>query len=506
MTPRFLLSRLLLVLALVAGPLPALASKVALVIGMGSYQHVIQLKNTVHDARNIGATLESAGFSVTYAIDTPQADLVKTLNTFAFQAETADIALIYYAGHGVEASGENFLIPVDAQVASNADIQRVGISLAQLLKTVESARKMRIVILDACRNNPFGDLIDTSVKPDPAKTGTAGDSRSTGVSGLAPVNPDLGTLVAFAAREGQVALDGVGGDSPYATALMQVLGKPDLEVSLMFRQVRDEVLAQTHNLQEPYTYGSLSGTPYYLAGATGGTPDVASVTDKRQAWAEAYAKPDQEQQLRALAEHGDTRSMLGLAYIRQNPNDPRYNPTEAASFLQRAADAGAADAQFELARIYEQGLGVPADPAKALALYQASAAQNYADALNDLGFLYFQGDLGLKVDQVKGIDYFRQAADQRQSEAMFNYAGMIDNGLVPGAGPDQSAAYLYQALRSGNEKVLSQMTDNATTFTLQTRVALQKILKDHQFYDGKTNGKFTDSTKKALRLAFGLAG
>jgi hypothetical protein len=492
-------------LILLLAPLPAMADKVALVIGMGAYEHVIQLKNTINDARNVGAALEKVGFKVTYAIDSTQNELLDTMQTFSFEAETADIALIYYAGHGVEASGENYLIPVDANVKSNKDVQRVGVSLAQMLKVVESARKMRVVILDACRNNPFGDLIDTTAKPDPAKTGT-NDSRSTGVAGLAPVNPDLGTLVAFAAKEGQVALDGTGGDSPYATALMQHLGQPDLEISLMFRKVRDDVLKQTQNLQEPYTYGSLSGTPFYLAGASEGGTDVAQVADTKVAWSEAYSRPDQEEQLRALADHGDTRSMMGLAYIRQNPQDKRFNPKEAADYFQRAADAGAPDAQYELAKLYEQGLGVPPDPAKALALYQQSAAQGFPDAINDLGFLYFQGGLGLAADQAKGVALFGQAADLRHPEAMFNYAGMIDEGLVPGKTPTDAAKYLYQALRSGSDQVLNQLTTNANSFKPKTLIALQKILKDHQFFTGKTDGKFGPSSVAAIKVAYGLKG
>ena len=494
---------LALLAVLLLAPLQAMAAKVALVIGMGTYQHVVNLKNTLNDARNVGAKLEQVGFKVTYAIDATQTELLDMMQTFSFDAETADIALVYYAGHGVEASGENYLIPVDANVKSNKDVQRVGISLKQVLKTVESARKMRVVILDACRNNPFGDLIDTTVKADPAAA-TSNDNRGTGPGGLAPVNPDLGTLVAYAQKDGQVALDGVGDDSPFAIALIGTLDQPSLEISLMFRQVRDKVLKATNNLQEPYIYGSLSGTPYYLAGTADGGTDIAQVSDPRVAWADV--KPDQEQQLRALADQGDTRSMIGLAYIRQNPQDSRYNPAEAVKYFTRAADAGAADAQFELAKIYEQGLGVTPDPAKALELYQKSAAQGFADAINDLGFLYFQGGLGLAPDQAKGIDYFRQAADLRHPEAMFNYAGMIDNGAIPGQGPADAAKYLYQALRAGSEDVMTQLTTNGDSFTPKTRSALQKLLKEHQFYTGKTDGKFSAPTLAAIRMAFGLKG
>ena len=275
---------------------------------------------------------------------------------------------------------------------------------------------------------------------------------------------------------------------------------------MMFRQVRDEVLKQTNNLQEPWTTGSLSGTPFYLAGASEGATDVAQVADTKVAWSEAYSKPDQEQQLRALADGGDTRSMMGLAFIRQNPQDKRFSPAEAAKYFQRAADAGAADAEYELAKVYEQGLGVDPDPDKALKLYQASAAQGYPDAINDLGFLYFQGGLGLTTDKAKGVDLFRQAADLRHPEAMFNYAGMIDEGLVSSKGPADAAGYLYQALRSGSDQVLNQLTTNSGSFKVKTLGELQKLLKQHQFFAGKTDGKFGASSIAAIKIAYGLKG
>ncbi len=486
---------------LLASSLQAMAERVALVIGMGAYEHVVQLKNTINDANAVAAKLQEVGFKVTLATDKTQVELLDIMQAFSFQAETADLALVYYAGHGVEVQGINYLIPIDANVKSNKDVVRVAISLDDVLKTVESARKMRVVILDSCRNNPFGDLVDTNAgKPEQASTD--GGTRSTGVQGLAPVNPDLGTLVAFAAKGGQVALDGADGHSPYATALMQAFTQPNLEISLMFRKVRDDVLAQTKNLQEPYTYGSLSGTPFYLAGSSGGSIDVAAESDPRVAWADI--KPEQEQQLRALADGGDTRSMLGLAYIRLNPKESRYNPKEAVEYLTRAAAAGAADAQFELAKLYEQGTGVPADPARALELYQASAAQGFADAVNDLGFLYYQGGLGLTPDHAKGLDLFRQAADLRHPEAMFNYAALIDDGAVAGKGPEDSAKYLYQALRSGSDAVLKQLTSDPAMFSVKTRTALQKILKSHNFYEGPLDGDFGRTTQGAIKVAFGL--
>ena len=135
------------------------ADRVALVIGMAQYRNVPALTNTVNDAQLLATTLDRIGFDVTTLIDATQEELRGELEKFAFRSETADLALIYFAGHGVEVAGENFLLPVDVNVRSNKDVQRQSISLKDLLKVVDSARKMRIVILDSCRDNPLGDAI-----------------------------------------------------------------------------------------------------------------------------------------------------------------------------------------------------------------------------------------------------------------------------------------------------------------------------------------------------------
>ncbi|MFD2853852.1 caspase family protein [Seohaeicola zhoushanensis] len=477
----------------------AAPDRVALVLGNGAYQTIEPLSNTRNDAQAMANTLSSIGFDVTLALDATSTQTFELLDEFAFRAETADLALIYYAGHGVEVQGENFLIPVDANVASNRDVQRQSVSLKQLLSAVERARKMRVVILDSCRNNPLGDLIDlndTDTKLQPTEDATRG------VGGLAPADPDRGTLVAFAAKDGQVALDGSGDNSPYAMALMEKMVVPGLEISLMFRQVRDRVLEITHNLQEPHTYGSLSGVPFYMAGPAKGQADVDN-GDALSAWTKI--KPDQEQQLLALAELGDTRSMLGLAYMRLNPNEGRFNPKEAVSFLERAAKAGSPEAQFELAKLYERGTGVERDEARALELYQEAADQDFADAINDLGFLHYQGGLGLPADPKRALEYFERAADLRHPQAQFNFAALIDDGLIPTKGPEDAAGYLYEALRSGSSDVLNLLSERPNMFTRQTRRALQGKLKEHGFYAGGLDGEFGAGTKKSIRLAYGLS-
>jgi len=486
---------------MVAGTVVMAASdRVALVVGMGAYGTIPKLENTLNDARSIAGTLEDIGFDVTLSTDATGAEFRQLLDDFAFRSETADLALIYFAGHGVEVQGENFMIPVDADVRSNLDVQRQSVSLKQMLAAVEHARKMRIVILDSCRDNPLGDAIDLNQVTATATETT--DATTRGGGGLAAANPDRGTLVAFAAKDGQVALDGDGANSPFATALIEKMVRPGLEISLMFRQVRDRVLQKTNNLQEPHTYGSLTGVPFYLAGPAEGQQDISGASGA-DAW--AAIRPDQEAQLVALADLGDTRSMLGLAYMRLNPNEGRFDPSAAVALLERAVAAGSPEAQFELAKLYERGTGVPVDHARALALYQAAADQDFADAINDLGFLHYQGGLGLPADPKRALRFFERAADLRHPQALFNFAALIDDGLIPTKGPEDAAKYLYAALRSGSTDVLNLLSERPAMFTSATRKALQEELKRYEFYAGSIDGDFGPGTQRGIRKAYGLS-
>lgn len=233
----------------------ASSRRVALVIGNSGYKTVSTLLNPARDAAALAAMLRGIGFQIVRLEgDVSRDKFVDTLRNFARDAADADWALIYFAGHGLEINGTNYLVPVDAKFESDLDVQYEALPLDRLLSAVEGAKQMRIVILDACRDNPF----TRSMKRTAA-------TRSIG-RGLARIEPDAGTLVAYAAKGGQVALDGDGSNSPFALALLKHLPTPGLEIGKLFRQIRDDVMMATGRQQEPFVYGSLPGSDFYFVG------------------------------------------------------------------------------------------------------------------------------------------------------------------------------------------------------------------------------------------------
>jgi uncharacterized caspase-like protein len=229
---------------------PALAEKrVALIIGNSAYEKVSRLANPSNDAAVVAQTLRSVGFeSVDLRHDLKIAEMRRALRDFVEASRDADVAVVYYAGHGIEVDGTNYLIPVDAVLERDTDIYDEAMSLDRVLVAVEPARKLRLVILDACRDSPFARSMKRTIA-----------SRSIG-RGLAKVEPaNNNTLIAFASKAGTPAADGDDGNSPFTSALVKQLTRPGLDLRKAFGYVRDEVLKATGNRQEPYLYGSLGG-------------------------------------------------------------------------------------------------------------------------------------------------------------------------------------------------------------------------------------------------------
>src|ERR1700737_3290198 len=229
---------------------PAHAEKrVALVLGNSAYKNVPPLPNPVNDGAMIAATLKSAGFDVVDSrSDLPALEMRRALRDFADRARDADIAVIYYAGHGMEVDGTNYLIPVDAKLERDTDVYDEALSLDRVLVAIEPAKKLRLVILDACRDNPFAKTMKRTV---------ASRGIGQGLAKVEPTSPNV--LIAYSAKAGSTAADGDGKNSPFTMALSKHLTTPGLDVRRAFGYVRDDVPRSTGNRQEPFVYGSLGG-------------------------------------------------------------------------------------------------------------------------------------------------------------------------------------------------------------------------------------------------------
>jgi uncharacterized caspase-like protein len=230
---------------------------------MSKYQQVPRLANPARDADVVAALFKQAGFdTVNNQRDLGIVDLRRVIREFSETSRDADIAVVYYAGHGIEVDGTNYLVPADAKLVSDFDIEDETVSLDRVLKALEGTKRLRLVILDACRDNPFANTMKRSLA-----------SRSVG-RGLAKIEPAMSdTLIAFAAKAGAVASDGDGANSPFAMALVKHIAEPGLDLRLAFGRVRDDVLKSTGNRQEPFVYGSLGGQTMSLV------PPAAKLVD-----------------------------------------------------------------------------------------------------------------------------------------------------------------------------------------------------------------------------------
>jgi len=241
-------------LALLFWPAVLLAEgRYALVLGNSSYANVPNLDNPRNDAGDVAQAFRKLGYEVTDAYDLRFTEMNAALRSFRRSIVGADHAVIYFAGHGLELNGRNFLIPVDAELKNDFDVVYEAVPLDAVVQAASSASKLSLVILDACRDNPFLAQM------------TRGTSTRNFTRGLASYTPQGNSLLAYAARDGAVALDGNGRNSPFAKAILTTIHEPGLEISRFFRLVRDKVLTATGGFQEPFVYGSLSADAIYFS-------------------------------------------------------------------------------------------------------------------------------------------------------------------------------------------------------------------------------------------------
>ncbi|RZN09327.1 peptidase C14, caspase catalytic subunit p20 [Bradyrhizobium genosp. SA-3] len=250
-----------------AGPAPTPApvapgKRMALVIGNGAYAHVKALPNPPNDARAIAKSLRDIGFTVSEGIDLDRAAMQKVTRDFLREAARAQVAVVYYAGHGVQVDGRNYLIPVDVELKPGANMTEAMIETDTIMAGLDDQVRTNILIFDACRNNPMAQQV-ASVGGNRGIEGAPGLAAPTSLGTGATLG--AGTLIAYATAPGQVALDGEGANSPFSAALSRHIGTPGLEVQQMLTRVRAEVVSTTKNKQVPWSNSSLLGEVYLAA-------------------------------------------------------------------------------------------------------------------------------------------------------------------------------------------------------------------------------------------------
>ncbi|MCI4665246.1 MAG: caspase family protein [Neomegalonema sp.] len=429
-----------LALALDAAGANALARSVALVIGNAGYKHAAMLRNPLNDADDVAKALKALGFEVTLKKDLPRNGLNDAIDRFGDASAGADIAVLYFAGHGVEVDGQNYLVPVDAKLTHVRHVRARTTSLRTAVDAVSGA-KFRLLIIDACRDNPLTRGMRTG-------------SRSVG-RGLARMEPtESNMMIAFAAAAGALASDGRGRNSPYARALIQALREPRREVRFLFGRVRDLTIARTRGDQRPHMYASLGAQRIYLHPVRSTPADPPrGVAARRILGPAPTGLSAAVAGLWARAQEGDARAIAALGFVFETGAGGLKRDLKRALRLYRhAAAQGDALGQSNLGAMYGRGVGeLKRDEKEAVRLYRLAAAQGYALAQVNLGMMHRLGRGGLRKDEKEAARLFRLAADQGEAWGFAALAELHERG---GGGLKKSRATAIRLYRRAAEQGL----------------------------------------------------
>ncbi|MCA1396879.1 caspase family protein [Bradyrhizobium sp. BRP56] len=435
----------------------------ALVVGNSNYQNAPLLPNPANDATAIAATLKGAGFDLVVSrLNLTSSDMRRALRDFADQARDADIAIVYYAGHGIEIDGTNYLIPTDARLERDTDIYDEAFSLDRVLLAIEPAKQLRVVIVDACRNNPFADTMKRTV-------------ASRAISrGLARVEPAVSnTLIAFAAKAGLTALDGNSTNSPYATALVKYIAKPGLDLRRAFGFVRDDVLQATGNRQEPYVYGSLGGEDVALVpkAEEPAPPAVNASSEIRRDYELALQVGNKAAMSAFLAQHPDGY-YANLAKLQLNQID--------AEDARVTATRKAQEAEQQKARLASEG-AQRAEQEKAAAEFKAAE------------------DARIAAERTKQAaqDQAAEAERKRTASQTSTVAMLSANGPVPDSAKPDNIATATPSLNSEGAKVAAL---NTAPPQEDLAKSMQSELSRVGCFTGSIDGDWNAASRRSLTL------
>jgi uncharacterized caspase-like protein len=445
-----------------AGFADAADNRVALLVGNANYQHAPHLATPADDAQDIAAVLTGLGFDVILRQNTGAEDLRRAFADFSERAAKADIAIVYFAGYGVGVGIEGFLIPVDAELSTAASFQSQAVPIQLALLDAAKARSLGLVILDAMRGNPFTPKL----------------SRQTNGASAAPAETAAGTrnvLLFFAAEPGKTAVEGAGRNSPLAAALLKYLPAPDLEISFLLRNVRDDVRKSTQQKQTPYMYGQLSKEKIFINEVA--ALREASLTSPR---ADPAAAQPCDRLASAPEDNPKSRGLSGVRLqdiktddavkacsdaVRQYPGVDRFhyqlgralfaskNYPAALDSYKRAYDLGNTRALTALGAMYDDGAGVDKDPARARFYYGIAAQLKFAPAIASLASQYERGT-GTAIDLAKALSLYQQAADLGDISAINKLGIFNEKGLGIDASATKARAYYEKAAGLGNDEAM----------------------------------------------------
>ena len=526
--------------ALVAAP--ALAdTRVALVIGNADYENVRDLSNPLNDARGMKAALEKVGFRVVYGENLGKRDMERAVGRFAKESQQADVALVYYSGHGSTFGEVPYAVPVDARYDSLEQVKHELVPIEEMIGELRRAKGVRLAILDACRDNEA----EQQLKQSGGATRSLGQTRGLGRIG----NPD-GLIIAYSTQHLTTALDGdPGRNSPFTGALLKHLPTPGLDVKAMLFKTAQDVVVATKGGQRPEVQVSLY-QDYALipASAPGGGPPVATLApagpgEEAQFWQtlrlrvtsdglEDYlAKVDrkvfpgafaalarEELALFAAAEKqrrargGRTTDCDLLAAHPDDPDRPdavagvpfeKIDARKAAAACERAAKASPSVARFvfQLGRAKEKA----GDAAGALALFEKSAAAGSVAGMTAVGRFHNLGS-GTPEDPAKARLWYERAIGLDHAPALNNLAVMVERGEGGPVDAPRAAALFLESVRRGNPHTLAMLRDKPELFALGVRLAMQALLADQGLGGGERDGRLGPQTLAAIDVVARSAG
>lgn len=488
------LASLLLCLPILAClAIPASAQKrVALVIGNGNYGTVTPLKNPANDAKAVAQSLRDLGFSVMLGVDLGKASFEKTVLDFSETLNGAEAAVFYYAGHGLQVDGRNYMVPVDAKLADEADLPFQLVAMDIVLNKLVHHRITNIVIMDACRDNPLGDKLSKLLGERSAAVGT----------GLASVYASAETLISYSTQPYHVALDGDGDNSVYSGSLARHIGTPDIDVIDMLKRVRKDVQDATNKEQLPWDNHAMTGDFFFKTSAGNIVtphPDRERMTPPKEQTA-IVIPPDRNPVRTGKPPVHPCDVIAGSA------SDPeRVTPGLTIGQLNAAEGVKACRAalalypntprfEFQLARSLQKS----GAHNEAAALYRSLVDRGYFAALTNYGWMLNNG-LGVPKDQKAAVHFYLLAAQQGDNFGMFNTAMAYDTGEGLPYNSAQAARWLYAAIRLGHDYSIRMMVERPNAWTRDFRVELQRLLRRAGAYDGPLNGTLGPSMEAALR-------